>query len=67
MLGQAVKGINLGDLRKLPVPVPPLPLQKEFALRVAEIREVETGQAASRQRLDDLFQSVLYRAFNDEL
>jgi restriction endonuclease S subunit len=39
MLGQAVKGINLGDLRKLPVPVPPLYLQKKFAERVTEIRK----------------------------
>ena len=49
------------------IPVPPLPLQKEFAQRVAEIREVESAQAASRQRLESLFQSLLHRAFNGEL
>jgi len=47
--------------------VPPLPLQKEFAKRVAEIREMEAGQAASRERLDALFQSMLHRAFLGEL
>ena len=67
MLGQAVKGLNLGDLRKLPVPVPSRPLQREFAQRVAEIRELESGQAGSRERLDGLFQSMLHRAFNGEL
>ncbi len=65
--GQAVKGINLGDLKKLPVPVPPLSLQKEFAARVSEIRAVQAEQTASRRRLDDLFQSMLHRAFNGEL
>lgn len=67
MLGQAVKGLNLGDLRRLPVPVPPLPLQKEFASRVTEIRELEAKQAASRGRLDALFQSMLHSAFRGEL
>ena len=49
------------------IPIPPLPLQKEFARRVAEIRALEAGQAASRQRLEALFQSLLHRAFNGEL
>jgi len=42
-------------------------LQKEFAQRVTEIRKMETAQATSHQRLDDLFQSLLHRAFNGEL
>lgn len=59
--------INMRQLRALPVPVPPVALQKEFAQRVTEIRELEAGQAASRQRLEALFQSLLYRAFQGEL
>ena len=47
------------------IPVPPLPLQQEFAQRVTEIRALEAGQAASR--LENLFQSMLHRAFNGEL
>ncbi len=53
--------------RELLLRVPPLPLQKEFAQRAIEIRELEADQAASRQRLDDLFQSMLHRAFSGEL
>lgn len=49
------------------IPVPPVPLQKEFTQRVAEIRELKTEQAISRARLDALFQSMLHRAFNGEL
>jgi len=65
--GATFREITLGNLRQLPVLVPPLPLQKEFAKRVAEIREMEAGQAASRERLDALFQSMLHRAFLGEL
>jgi len=63
----AQKNINLKILSELPIPVPPLPLQKEFTTRVTEIRELEAQQAASRERLDALFQSMLHRAFRGEL
>ena len=63
MRGQAVKGINLGDLRRLPVPVPPLMLQKEFARQIQFIRELEAAQVSSQFRLDDLFDSTLHRVF----
>ena len=65
--GGSMKNISKPKLMTLGVPVPPLPLQRAFAARVAEIRELESGQAASRQRLDALFQSMLYRAFQGEL
>jgi len=63
----AQKNINLRILSQLTIPVPPLPLQKEFAQQVAAIRELEIAQATSRQRLEALFQSMLHRAFNGEL
>jgi hypothetical protein len=39
----------------------------EAFARVLEVRELESAQAASRQRLDALFQSMLHRAFQGEL
>lgn len=65
--GGSMKNISKPKVMTLEVPVPPLPLQKEFAQRVTEIRALETKQAASRTRLDVLFESMLHRAFNDEL
>jgi type I restriction enzyme S subunit len=65
--GAVMSGINAAIVASFDIPVPPLPLQKEFAKRVAEIRELEAGQAASGRRLDDLFQSMLHRAFSGEL
>jgi len=65
--GAIMEGWNSTIIKRLRVRVPPLPLQKEFAQRVAEIREMEAEQAASRRRLDDLFQSLLHRAFEGEI
>ena len=63
----AQKNINLKILSELTIPVPPLALQKEFAQRVKEIRELEAEQTTSRTRLDALFQSLLHKAFSGEL
>ena len=41
--------------------------QRPFTVHVAEIRELETAQTASRRRLDALFQFLLHRAFTGEL
>jgi len=64
-VGQA--NINSKELKSIIVPVPPLDLQKKFAERVTEIRELEASQATSRTHLDALFQSMLHRAFNGDL
>jgi type I restriction enzyme S subunit len=65
--GQTRSRISMGRLAKLRVPVPFVALQKEFAARVSEIRTIQAEQAVSRHRLDDLFQSILHRAFKGEL
>ena len=67
ILGQTRSRISMGRLAELRVPVPPLAMQKEFAARVTEIRAVQAEQAASRLRLENLFQSLLHRAFNGAL
>lgn len=59
--------MNTTILKALRIYLPPLKLQEEFATRVSEIRAMQAEQAASRRRLDDLFQSMLHRAFNGEL
>jgi len=66
--GQVTIGkLALFRIEKLMVILPPLSLQRDFADRVAGIRIMELGQAASRRRLDDLFQSLLHRAFQGDL
>ena len=65
--GQTRSRISMGRLAELRVPVPFVALQKEFAARVSEIRAMQTEQAVSRRHLDDLFQSLLHRAFQEKL
>ncbi len=66
--GRAAQPLVSGNrIYPIPILVPPLSLQKEFSQRVMEIRGLESEQAASRRRLDDLFQSMLDRAFRGGL
>ena len=59
--------LNLEILRRIPIPVALIDLQREFVERVAEIRALQAAQAASYQRLEALFQSLLHHAFQGEL
>ncbi len=65
--GSAQPQLPINKLTKIKFILPPLPLQKEFAERVAEIRAMEAAQAESRKKLDALFQSLLHRAFAGEI
>jgi len=66
--GQVTIGkLALFRIEQISFPLPPLSLQQQFARRVTEIRALEAAQAASRLRLEALFQSMLHRAFNGEL
>ncbi len=66
-VGSAQSVVNTGSFKKWVIPVPPLALQKEFASRVAEIRAIQSEQAASRRSLNKLFSSLLDRAFKGEI
>jgi type I restriction enzyme S subunit len=59
--------MNTTILKALRIYLPPLKLQEEFATRVSDIRAMQAEQAASRRRVDDLFQSMLHRAFQGDL
>ena len=63
----AQKNINLGTLRNLDVPLPPLELQNEFVRRVNSAKELRAKQTVSLAKLDALFASLQHRAFRGEL
>lgn len=65
--GIAIRHLHLRDFRTLKLILPPLALQKKFAARVPMINAMQAEQSASRHRLDDLFQSMLHRAFSGTL
>jgi type I restriction enzyme S subunit len=59
--------INLETLRPLEIPIPPLPLQKEFAQRVEAVEKLKATHRASLSQLEALFASLQHRAFRGEL
>lgn len=59
--------INQRDVCDIAVPLPPITAQRKFAAHMAEICELQSAQALSRQSLADLFHSLLQRAFQGEL
>jgi len=69
--GNAYTGINIEDLRKLPIELPPLAEQREIVRRVeaafARVDAVEAAVAEQRARLDAYDRSLLARAFAGEL
>jgi type I restriction enzyme S subunit len=65
--GAAVRGINLGDVKLIPITLPPLPLQREFAAQVSAVERLKTAQRASLAKLDALFASLQHHAFRGEL
>jgi len=65
--GGSMKNLSMGKVLSMKIPLPPFKLQRTFAGRVAEIRDLEAAQTANRQSLDKLFQSLLHRALQGEL
>ena len=49
------------------LPLPPIPLQREFARRVTAVEALKTAQRASLAELDALFATLQHRAFKGEL
>ena len=54
-------------LRALPLPLPPLEQQREFARRVTAVEKLKAAQRASLAELDALFATLQHRAFRGEL
>ena len=65
--GITLAHLNCRDVRELAIPLPPLPLQHEFARRVAAVERLKSAQRAALAELDALFAALQYRAFRGEL
>ena len=71
-LEKASQGVTMANLNKtivsqIPVILPPLPLQKEFARRVEAVEKLKASHGASLSELDALFASLQHRAFRGDL
>jgi type I restriction enzyme S subunit len=67
MAGSTSKHLNVKDLRKLSIPLPPLPLQQKFAAIVESVERQKAAQRAHLAELDALFAALQHRAFRGEL
>lgn len=65
--GATFREITLKRLRELPVLVPPLSLQREFAARRREVESLRSALDKSLMQFDQLFASLQQRAFRGEL
>ena len=61
--GQTKPGLNLDQIRKFRLPVPPIAKQLEFLRCQSTAREVESDQHISLAQLDILFETLQDRAF----
>ncbi len=65
--GATFREITLTRLRELPVQVPPMSLQCDFARRIAAVETLRTVHRASIAKLDALFAVLQHRSFQGEL
>ena len=63
----AQKNINLGILRNLKIPCPPLPLQNKFAKIVEKVESIRLKYQQSLTELENLYGTLSQRAFKGEL
>jgi type I restriction enzyme S subunit len=54
-------------LREFPIYVPPIDLQNKFTEIVKQVEKVKTKYKESEKELDNLFGSLMQRAFKGEL
>ena len=59
--------INATEIQAMKIPQPPLPLQREFACRVAAVEKLKAAHRASLSELDALFAVLQHRSFLGEL
>jgi type I restriction enzyme S subunit len=61
--GQTRARVSMGALAELPIPVPPLSLQQDFADLVEQFERYRSVQSEALRQAEHLFQSLLHRAF----
>ena len=65
--GANIQNINQELLNKIEIQIPPLSLQTEYANRIAKIEEQKKLTQEELAKSEELFQSLLQRAFKGEL
>lgn len=65
--GSIMDGLNMGIIKAMPVPMPSLSSQREFAIRVSQVGVQSAITHRNRTAHDELFAALQSRAFRGEL
>ena len=65
--GVAVRGINLGDVKLMPIILPPRADQDKFARQADAVDTLRIAHRTSLAKLDTLFATLQHRAFRGDL
>ncbi|WP_376689790.1 restriction endonuclease subunit S [Wenzhouxiangella sp. EGI_FJ10409] len=65
--GAIMSGLNMGIIKRLPVPAPPLAMQRRFATITQAIKQQKSRLRTHLAELDTLFAALQARAFAGEL
>ncbi len=65
--GAIMDGLNMGIIKDMPIPIPPLKLQHKFACSIAAIEKLRITNRSALAEQDRLFNSLLQRAFTGKL
>ncbi|MDP3397197.1 MAG: restriction endonuclease subunit S [Methanoregula sp.] len=67
MVGAGQPGVNATKLAKIKIPLPPLPLQQQFARIVESVERIHDQQVASGRQIEGLCEGLMQRAFKGDL
>ncbi|MFQ5963874.1 MAG: restriction endonuclease subunit S [Candidatus Scalinduaceae bacterium] len=65
--GSTAKGIRSKEFAKIEIPIPPIKEQQKFADLVQKVEKLKEKQRESEKELNNLFNSLMQKAFRGEL
>lgn len=65
--GSAQPKLNQASLNRIPIPLPPLPAQRKFAVSVRKLNELRDRRQSAANETTSLFGCLVQRAFRGEL
>jgi type I restriction enzyme, S subunit len=64
--GAIMEGLNMGIIKELSLPLPPIPLQQKFANLVAQHERLRTTHIEALRQANHLFQTLSHQAFSPQ-
>ena len=65
--GAIMDGLNMRIIKEMPIPIAPIELQRKYAAIVQKLNETKQYQQQSSQEIDNLFNTLMQKAFTGDL